>query len=198
MSHAHVRYQGPRWCTALCCCTALLTIPVPGTVQAAEDPQPSTATVITDGGQQVQQELEQLRQLRQQDPERFRQEVAARKEALRQQLRTLKQEHPEAFRQLMARIRDQRRRRLEELRTTDPERYRAVMQQRQTRVQERLQRLQQENPQRYDAVRQRVSERRQQFLRQHPGWTDHPGRDETPTPPSTRRRADDEHPAGPR
>ncbi len=38
----HVRYQVPRWCTALCCCAAFLTISVPGTVQGTEEtPRPS-------------------------------------------------------------------------------------------------------------------------------------------------------------
>ena len=164
---------------------------------AADEPSahPSTAAPdasVLDGSQSVQRELEQLRQLRREHPERFRQEVAARKEALRGQLRTLKQEHPEQFRQLMARIRDQRRRRLEALRTTDPERYRQLMAQRQAHVQARMQQLRREDPQRYEAVQRQVLERRQQFLQQHPGWVDRSDHGGEGARPATTRPRDGE------
>ena len=126
----------------------------PSDAPAVESGAPETA--------QVQQELQHLRQLRQDDPEEFQRAVGERKAQLHQQLQQMKAQHPEQFQQFMGQVRQRRRERLEQLRTQDPARYQDVIARRQARMQERLERLKTQDPARYERVQQRLQERRTQ------------------------------------
>ena len=165
-----------------------------------------------DDSASVQQELERLRQLRQQDPGQFREAVAARKAQLHGQLRQLKARDPERFQQLMTQMRRQRQQRLEQLQATNPERYQEFMSRRRAQVHQRLEQLQQEDPQRYEALKTRLLERRKealgrlqqadperhrQFLQRHPHWTEQldEGSSHGAGPPALRPRGERRRPS---
>ena len=96
-------------------------------------------------------ELERLRQLKQENPEAFRQAVQERKTALRERLAHLKDTNPEAFHRIQHRLQERR----QERRTI-----------RKAKMEERLQALKARNPERYQALMQRRDEWRQRRLEQ--------------------------------
>ena len=128
------------------------------------------------------EELQRLRQLKQENPEAFRQEVQERKAQLRERLVRLKETNPEAFQRVQSRFQEQRKavmgRRLQELKARNPERYDALMQRRGASRKQRLQQFQQKHPEAFE-----------RFQQHHPEWRARreDRRDHQPQRPGRRR-----------
>ena len=128
----------------------------------------------------AQQELERLRQLKQQDPEAFRKAVQEKKAAFRERMSHLKETDPDAFRRIKHHMQEKQRQRLAHLKEKYPEKYEEVMQRRKAGLEHRLEELKTKNPERYAQVMQRrqeaqerwknaTPEQKQKWLERHPG-----------------------------
>lgn len=129
---------------------------------------------------QVVEEAQRLRQLKQQDPEAFRQAVQEKKAALRERMANLKETNPEAFKRMKHQLLQQQRRKLAHLKEQNPEKFQEVMERRRAHLEQKLEDVKTNNPERYaeimehrEAAKQRwqnaTPEQRQEWLQRHPG-----------------------------
>jgi len=121
------------------------------------------------------EDVAQLRQLKQEDPEAFHRAVQERKAQLRERLARLEQTNPDAFQriqhQLHVRLQG-RQERLERLKASDPKQFQELTTQRKAKMALRLTELKARNPERYQALMRRRetwrAQRLSQFKERHP------------------------------
>ena len=156
----------------------------PGLVRAEDKEVAPEAGVVVDRDAPAlsaasQEEVQRLRQLKQQDPEAFRKAMQEKKATLRERMAHLKETDPEKFQRIKLRMEERQERKLAHLKEHNPEKYQEVMQQRKARLEHRLEELKTKNPERYAQVMQRrqeaqehwknaTPEQRQDWLKQHP------------------------------
>ena len=104
-----------------------------------------------------QERIEQLKKLKQENPEEFQRVVSQRKEKIKERLKDLKEKDPERFEEVKTRMIDHRREKLRRLRREDPEKFHEIMENRA----EKLKELKEKNPERY-----------REFIKNHPGVAD--------------------------
>ena len=152
----------------------------PGPVRASDEADGGSTTEASDAlSQGAQQEVERLRQLKQQDPEAYQKAVSQKKQALRERMAHLKETDPEAFERMKHHLQEQQRHRLARLKENDPEKFHEVMQRRQE-AQERW--------------KNATPEQRKEWKQQHPKRD----RDNNPPGPRDGKGTNWENPPGPR
>ena len=182
----------------------------PGLVRAEDKEVAPEAGVVVDRDAPAlsaasQEEVQRLRQLKQQDPEAFRKAMQEKKAALRERMAHLKETDPEKFQRIKHRMEERQERKLAHLKEHNPEKYEEVMQRRKARLEHRLEELKTKNPERYAQVMQRrqeaqehwknaTPEQRQEWLKQHPKFD----RDNNPPGPRGGQGTNWDNPPGPR
>jgi len=116
-------------------------------VALAEDTTPSTQASAT-GEKPHKEKWAELRKLKEENPEKFKQLVEERKAKLKEKLETLKKENPEKYEELKEKIKHRRQERLQRLREENPEKFREVMENKRKKLEE----LKATDPQKYEQV----------------------------------------------
>ena len=98
---------------------AVLGVLVLPTVAFSEEA--SERVVKDDWGKGRHEEIQRLRQLKEKDPEAFKQAVQEKKTALRERLAHLKETNPEAYGRTIEKLKHKRQERLEWMKTHRPE-----------------------------------------------------------------------------
>ena len=100
-------------------------------------------------------ELEKLKKLREEDPEKFKQAMQHRKDKLKGRLTYLKENNPEKFKALMKQRRTNQKKRLEHLRKTDPEKFKETVERKRNVLENRLQKIKENNPEKFKEIVQK-------------------------------------------
>lgn len=115
----------------------------------------------------LREKVEQLRRLREENPEKYQEVVKKRREVLRERLRKLRREDPERFKEIVNKRRERIKNRLERLRREDPERFKEMVEKRKTMLNQRLERIKRENPERFERIMKRREEYKRTNLRRY-------------------------------
>ena len=100
-------------------------------------------------------ELEKLKKLREENPEKFKQTIQQRKNKLKKRLAYLKKNNPEKFKALMQQRRINQKKHLEHLRRTNPEKFKEVVERKRNILENRLQKIKENNPHKYKEIVQK-------------------------------------------
>jgi len=138
---------------------ALFTAPGAAFTETQPEPQKGTPLAAESkgwrGGKYDGSSREELMKLKQENPEKFKQIIAERRQRIKERLEYLKQTDPERYKSIREKIRERRRQRLEKLKNENPEKYKEVMERHKQRMEDRLQKLKAEDPQKYERLMQR-------------------------------------------
>ncbi len=137
----------------------------------AEDTSPT--------GQTVQEKIAQLKALREENPEAFREELKKHREEVRGRLQKLRDENPEKFKEIAERRRGRFRERLEHLRQENPEHFKQLTEKHRERLEQRAEYFKTHDPEKYGRfmqkriekladLKERNPERFNHFLENHP------------------------------
>ncbi|OGX05993.1 MAG: hypothetical protein A3G87_04785 [Omnitrophica bacterium RIFCSPLOWO2_12_FULL_50_11] len=130
-------------------------------------------------GEGARGRIAQLRALREENPQAFRDAIEQHKGQIKERLKRLREEDPEKFSEIAEKHRRELRGRLEALREKDPQAFGELMERRRAQIEKRAQGLKEHNPERYEEfVRKHVRklneleekhpERFRSFLENHP------------------------------
>jgi len=90
------------------------------------------------GGKFCGMSREELKTLKEKDPEKFKEVISEKRQEIKKRLERLKQSDPEKYRAVKQKIKERRRERLEKLKTENPEKYKEVMERHKQRAKDRL------------------------------------------------------------
>ncbi len=96
----------------------------------------------------------ELFQLKESDPQKFRQMMEERRARLRQEMQQLKETDPQKYEEVMARVRQERMERWSRMKEEDPERFQKIVERRKEHLQQRLEGLKETDPERYERLMQ--------------------------------------------
>lgn len=100
-------------------------------------------------------ELEKLKKLREENPEKFKQTIQQRKNKLKKRLAYLKKNNPEKFKALMQQRRINQKKHLKHLRRTNPEKFKEVVERKRNILENRLQKIKENNPEKFKEIVQK-------------------------------------------
>ena len=100
-------------------------------------------------------ELEKLKKLKEENPEKFKQVMQNRKDKLKKRLAYLKENNPEKFKALMKQRQVNQEKKLEYLRRTNPEEFKQVVENRKNVLENRLQKMKENNPEKFKEIVQK-------------------------------------------
>lgn len=103
--------------------------------------------------QKVNHKLQELKKLKQENPQEFERLVQERKQKMKEKLKELKEKDPKKFQQVTEKIRGNRRQYLKKLREENPEKFHQIMQ----KKMQKLEDMKQSDPEKY-----------QRFIDNHP------------------------------
>ena len=100
-------------------------------------------------------QLEKLKKLKEEDPEKFKQVIENRKNKLKERLTYLKENNPEKFQALMKQRQANQKKKLKHLRRTDPEKFKEVVEKRRDILENRLEKIKENNPEKFKEIVQK-------------------------------------------
>ena len=117
-------------------------------------------------GQMAQERIAQLKALKEENPEAFREELKKHRAEVREKLQKLREENQEKFKEVVEKRKNRFRENLKRLRQENPERFKQLTEKRRERLEERVDHLKTRNPEKYEHFVQKRSERLA-YLKEH-------------------------------